>query len=77
MTNVKVTSHGSQFKIYLNDLVHVSFIQTEFTGYQSWERGTDWYFIEFYFVDGNKITCEYGSRELWVSILKELDKYKF
>ena len=77
MKNVKLKSEGNQFKVYVDDLIHITFIQAEFLGFQSWVKGTDWYCIEFHFNNKGRMLCEYTSKELWESILKEFDKFKF
>lgn len=76
-TRVKVINDGNQFKLYLDDYIHLTFIQSEFLGFQSWVKGTEWFCIEFVFHGKPKILCEYSSIELWKLILKELDNYKF
>jgi hypothetical protein len=75
--DVKIVGVGNQFKIYLNGLIHFTLIQEEFVGFQSWVKGTDWYCIAFYTQNCGAIMCDYTSKELWESILKELDKFKF
>ena len=77
--NAKIIQTNDSFKLYVNDLVHVCFKQTEFIGFHSYLEGDNnkTYFIEFILKSGNKILCEYGKLERWELILDLLDKEVF
>lgn len=72
--DIKLKIKGTNVKIYINDLLHLSFVQSEYRGVQSWKEGTNWYCIEYYFKDSKPIKCEYDSFEKWKTILELIDK---
>ena len=74
MTNLK-TEFTSQFvKLFINDLIHVSFKKNELYGFQSYIEGYGCkkYFIILYLERG-KIKLEYDNWELWERILREFN----
>lgn len=67
--------HAS-FKIYVNDILHIHFMRDKFIGLQAWQYETeDLFYIEITLENG-VITCDYDKREMWVNILKELNKLR-
>lgn len=65
---------GSFVKIYIDDLLHLSFKQQDFAGIQSWKEGANWYDIEYYLGD-TKILCAYDDFDKWKAILKLIDAH--
>lgn len=67
-------------KIFIDDIIHLSFSKKTYVGFQSWfedieiKRFTEKrkYVIEYYFSDTEPILTEYEDRELWEGILKQL-----
>lgn len=58
--------------IYIEGILHI-FIDGKFS-VQSY-RINNWFHIDYHTKDQGTIETNYGKRELWVSILKELDKH--
>lgn len=66
----------SGIKIYINDILHISFLMENYTGIQSWYTGnkTKIYFIEISFKEGEQLLLEYTSFDNWKIILKLIDE---
>ena len=79
MTNkYTIIVEKKQIKIRINGLLHLSFLQEEFVGIQSWIKGYDVdrkYFVEIT-TKTTTITSEYDNLDKWTSILKLLDNTK-
>ena len=73
--NVFIKKTNNQIKIYINDLLHLCIKIDEYIGMQSWidDYSKYRYNINFNFKNNTDILCEYDDRNLWVSILKQLD----
>lgn len=69
---VRHTIQSGMVKIYISDLLHLSFYKNQLCGIQSWYHGPNFYVIEITLRDGVIVT-EYDTREKWESILRELD----
>ena len=61
-------------RIYINDIVHVSFKKSELLGIQAWIEGssTNVYWIKYYLTGGN-IKSAFWEPEQWTEIMKLLD----
>lgn len=73
---MKVTSRISRdsIKIYFDGILHLHFLRDKFLCMQSWYYSCEQMFYIQIDLVGETITCEYDNKELWVDILKELDK---
>jgi hypothetical protein len=60
------------FKLLINDYIHVFIERDRFVGFQSWSDKNGKYAIEFYTTTGSILT-EQDSREKWIAILTELN----
>lgn len=66
---------GAKFvNIFLNDLIHLGFIRSDFHSFQTWKEGHNDYRIEYYFIKGKPVLTQYDNKELWEAILKEICK---
>lgn len=66
-------SHAS-VQIFVNDVLHIQYVRTKFTGLQSWQYETEnTFYIEITLSD-SVITCDYDRRDLWFGVLAELAK---
>jgi hypothetical protein len=65
-------------KIYINDLIHITFRVSDLVGIQSWLDGSEnvKYTIEYTLKGGVVILSEYFVREKWIKILQLLDTVK-
>lgn len=63
-----------QFRIYFNGILHLHLKLLELVGFQSWIHGNKEHFIEYTFSNGTKITSAYQHRNIWESVLNELNK---
>jgi len=74
---MKITSKFSaaSIKIYVNDILHIEVMRSKFVGLSSWQYETEGglYYIEIV-SDGGAVTVDYDKRDMWISILAELDK---
>jgi len=70
----KKSFHG--IKIYINDILHISFLMENYTGIQSWYEGnkTKIYYIEISFKEGEQLLLEYTEFDNWKTILKLIDE---
>lgn len=72
--DVHVVATHDSLRIYIDDLPHV-IIGGWPAAMSSWiERGQTNFVIEFTLDDGASVTCEYEKREMFVEILRQLDK---
>ena len=74
---MKVTSKLDlldDFRVYIDDILHLKFRYNLTIGLQSWVENYRMYVVEIYFKDSEKIRLEYDNRPLWELILKEIDK---
>jgi hypothetical protein len=75
---VKVTSKCSSasVKVYVNGILHLYFRRESFLGLQSWQFESEgMYYLEV-LLAGGSLLCDYDRRDLWVSVLKELEKVR-
>ena len=70
--DVKVELKGDVFKIYINDLIHL-YICEPIISVQSFNSQNKFYNIE-YKTKNQTILTEYGTKEKFETILKELGK---
>lgn len=65
-------------KIYINDLIHITFRVSDLIGIQSWLDGSDnvKYTIEYTLKGNVVILSEYFVRDKWIRILQLLDTIK-
>jgi len=66
-------------KIVINGLIHVHLKKDHIAGFQTWipDNGEVYHVIEFYFLNGTSMQCEYVSREIWEDIVSKLWVVKF
>ena len=62
-------------RIYINDVVHVSFKKSELLGIQAWieDSSTNVYWIRYYLNGKKDIKCAYWEPDNWSTIMKLLD----
>lgn len=73
MSKVKVCETHDSLRIYIRGFLHVHLDRSGPIHMQSWiERGAKTFVIE-YTTGGDTITCEYNSKKIFFSILKQLD----
>lgn len=69
--NIRVERKRNRTKIYFNNILHVS---AEIIAIHSWKfQSKKLYYIEYIFKNGSTIG-DYDSEEVWIEILKQLDK---
>jgi hypothetical protein len=68
-----LTIYNGRVKIYIDDIVFLSFNQIDFKGYYAFKDDTKLYGIDFYLKD-TIIETSYKTKEVWIDILKLLDK---
>lgn len=66
---------NGRVKIYVDELVMLSFTQLEFRGYYAYKDDYLLYGIEFYLTGGVTIETNYKTKEVWTEVLKLLDKH--
>lgn len=70
---VKIIKKSNTVQIYIDDMLHLSFKIKTLVGFKSWV-GDKYFKIRFYFKDSINITAKYDNRDLWKSILFNLNK---
>lgn len=60
------------FKLYIDDILHLSFFTKDYIGMQSWKEREDWFKIDIYTIN-KTINLEYNTIEKWKNILNILD----
>lgn len=75
MINIKVILKDNKLKIYINKLLHLNLLLTNFIGFQSYKENNaiNKYFIKYYYKNGVNIRTEYDTIQKWVAILKQLE----
>ena len=75
MERYRIVNQDKEIKVYINDIIHLSFLKQRYIGLQSFiSTGTiPNYYIEVYFIGNDSIILEYNNREDWVQILKLLE----
>lgn len=68
----KLVVYNGRVKIYIDDLVFLSFNQIDFKGYYAFKDDTSLYGIDFYLKD-TVIETAYKTKQVWTDILKLLD----
>jgi hypothetical protein len=71
--NYKLDVHNGRFKIYIDDIVYLSFNQIDFKGFYAFKDDEKLYGIDFYLKD-TTIETSYKTKQVWIDILKLLDK---
>lgn len=71
--NISVIRKSGYFKIYIDNLLHVSILSADIIGFQSYLEGHK-FCIKYYLRNDTKILSEYEQREMWEAILNETDK---
>jgi len=69
-----ITHTIKDLRIYIDGLLHVHLLSKNYVGMQSWIDGDKTYCIELTVSEGKNILMSYDSKELWVELLKLLDK---
>lgn len=64
--------YNGRVKIYIDDIVFLSFNQIDFLGYYAFKDDTKLYGIDFY-LKNTTIETSYKTKNVWVDILKILD----
>lgn len=75
------TCKGGKFNkiisIYINKILHLRIVKEELISIRSFyiskEKDPDPYFIELIY-KSNKVTCQYDTKEKWLSILTLIDQ---
>lgn len=71
---ISITTKGAWIKIFIGDLLHVTFNRHRLIGIQTWIQGDDdKYCVEFTFRGGATILSEYNTRDKWESVIKAID----
>lgn len=70
----KLVVYNGRIKIYIDDYVFLSFNQIEFLGYYAFKDDSSLYGIDFILNGQNIIETSYKTKEVWLDILKLLDK---
>jgi hypothetical protein len=70
----KLSIYNGRVKIYIDGLVFLSFNQIDFKGYYAFKDDSKLYGIDFYLANGVTIETSYKTKEVWIDILKLLDK---
>lgn len=70
---------NGRVKIYIDGIVFLSFNQIDFKGYYAFKDDTKLYGIDFYLISADSggdtiIETSYKTKEVWLDILKLLDK---
>jgi len=68
----KFVVYNGRIKIYIDNIVFLSFNQIDFLGYYAFKDDTNLYGIDFY-IKNTIIETSYKTKEVWVDILKLLD----
>ena len=63
-------------KVYVENILHIHFLRSNFIGLQSWGYEQESLFYIDIILVGAPIHCEYQKKELWVKILSELDRLR-
>lgn len=63
---------GNYTKIYVNNLLHVAFLEEELQGLQSWKEGKSWWKIEIY-LTSRTIKLAYDREDKWKAVLHVLN----
>lgn len=72
MSIITSKTSWNSFKIYLDDILHISIPTEEYRGLQSWKDKYGKYCIEIY-TTYSKTRVDYDKPELWKEVLKVLD----
>lgn len=70
----KLVIYNGRVKVYIDGIVFLSFNQIEMLGYYAFKDDSFLYGIDIYLKGNNIIETSYKTKEVWVSILKLLDK---
>lgn len=75
----KLVVFNGRIKIYIDDIVFLSFNQIDYKGYYSFKDDTSLYGIDFFLISadsGGSLTIQtaYKTKTVWLDILKLLDK---
>lgn len=68
----KLITYNGRVKIYIDEIVFLSFNQIDFKGYYAFKDDTNLYGIDFYLVNC-MIETSYKTKKVWLDILKLLD----
>lgn len=66
--------YNGRVKIYIDKIVFLSFNQIDFKGYYAFKDDVKLYGIDFYLSNNVKIETSYKTKEVWLGILKLLNK---
>ena len=70
----KLDIYNGRVKIYIDGVVFLSFNQIDFKGYYAFKDDTKLYGIDVYLANGVTIETSYKTKDVWIDILKILDK---
>lgn len=70
---IRTENKNGNIKIYVNDVLHVSFNIANLIGIQSYMTN-NFYTIDLYMKGSMVILLEYGTMEKWIAVLAELNK---
>lgn len=74
MIKVEVKIKYSHLKIYIDGILHLSVKVEEIVGIQSYLTGKERYHIDIT-TKTSCIECMYTRKDIWTSILKQIDKF--
>lgn len=69
--SVTLKSQGTNFKLYIDNTLHIYLDCNRLLSIQSWISSDGWYYIEF---NGCGLKASYDNKKLWKEILRQLDK---
>lgn len=70
----RFTVYNGRIKIYIDEIVFLSFNQIDFVGYYAFKDDTNLYGIDIY-LKGTTMQTSYKTKEVWIGILKLLDNH--
>ena len=73
---IKVVVKNQHLKIYVNNILHLSTVVADIKAIHSYKLSDDRWNIDLHVKEGDPIELTYTTREMWKTILKELDKLR-
>lgn len=65
---------NGRVKVKIDGMVMVTFNQIDFKGYYSFKDDSSLYCVDFYLANGVAIETSYKTKQVWVEVLKLLDR---
>lgn len=73
MPSISAKVVSDKFRIYIDDLVHVSINIPDLVGIQAYAWSDDRWHIDFY-TKTTTIECWYTNKQIWEDILRQIDQ---